>query len=60
MTLADPPGDQLRVLCAEVHHQHGVEITSVHDVAFPGLAHPLRRRGGHDLQSRGRIAGKAG
>jgi hypothetical protein len=30
-------------LCAEVHHQHGVEITSVHHVAFPGLAHPLRR-----------------
>ena len=50
VALADPPGDQLGVLCAEVHHQHGVEILSVHHVAFPGLAHPLSGR--HDLQSR--------
>ena len=42
VALAHPPGDQLRVLCAEVHHQHGVEVTSVHDVAFPGSPpHPL-------------------
>ena len=57
VALADPPGDQLCVLRAEVHHQHGVEIFSVHHVAFPGSCAPALR-GGTTCSLGGALAGR--